>query len=459
MNDSSVRTRFAPSPTGLLHIGGARTALFAWLYAKTNSGSCLLRIEDTDKERSKQEFTDEIINSFNWMGVNFDEDIVYQSKNHDRHLKVAKELLKSGKAYVCDCSKERLDQLRKEQQEQGLNPKYDGKCRDLSLSESDNTVIRFKNPEDGSVIFEDLVKGEIEFRNEEMDDFIIVRSDGAPTYNLCVVVDDLDMQISHVIRGDDHINNTPKQINVFKALKVEPPTYGHVPMILGQDGKRMSKRHGAVGVSEYRDMGILPQAFMNYLARLGWSLGDQEIFTSDELVNNFSKGKLNIAPASFSLEKLTWYNKEYLNSIEFTDLVDLISSENIKNDQYSKDVIDLIRERCNSLNDFFTESQYFYNKPKAFREEDKTKAIKENTISLLKSLSERLSNLSDWKSESIQDEIKALVDEQEVGFAKIGIPLRLSLTGSLNSPSIDKVCELLGKEEVVERIDFAIKNI
>ena len=459
MNDSSVRTRFAPSPTGLLHIGGARTALFAWLYAKTNSGSCLLRIEDTDKERSKQEFTDEIINSFNWMGVNFDEDIVYQSKNHDRHLKVAKELLKSGKAYVCDCSKERLDQLRKEQQEQGLNPKYDGKCRDLSLSESDNTVIRFKNPEDGSIIFEDLVKGEIEFRNEEMDDFIIVRSDGAPTYNLCVVVDDLDMQISHVIRGDDHINNTPKQINVFKALKVEPPTYGHVPMILGEDGKRMSKRHGAVGVSEYRDMGILPQAFMNYLARLGWSLGDQEIFTSDELVNNFSKGKLNIAPASFSLEKLTWYNKEYLNSIEFTDLVDLISSENIKNDQYSKDVIDLIRERCNSLNDFSTESQYFYNKPKVFREEDKTKAIKENTISLLKSLSERLSNLSDWKSESIQDEIKALVDEQEVGFAKIGIPLRLSLTGSLNSPSIDKVCELLGKEEVVERIDFAIKNI
>jgi len=459
MNDSSVRTRFAPSPTGLLHIGGARTALFAWLYAKTNSGSCLLRIEDTDKERSKQEFTDEIINSFNWMGVNFDENIVYQSKNHDRHLTVAKELLKSGKAYVCDCSKERLDQLRKEQQEQGLNPKYDGKCRDLSLSESDNTVIRFKNPEDGSVVFQDLIKGEIEFRNEEMDDFIIVRSDGAPTYNLCVVVDDLDMQISHVIRGDDHINNTPKQINVFKALKVEPPTYGHVPMILGEDGKRMSKRHGAVGVSEYRDMGILPQAFMNYLARLGWSLGDQEIFTSDELVNNFSKGKLNIAPASFSLEKLTWYNKEYLNSIEFTDLVDLISSDNIKNDQYSKDVIDLIRERCNSLNDFSTESQYFYNKPKVFREEDKTKAIKENTISLLKSLSERLSNLSDWKSESIQDEIKALVDEQEVGFAKIGIPLRLSLTGSLNSPSIDKVCELLGKEEVVERIDFAIKNI
>ena len=318
MNDSSVRTRFAPSPTGLLHIGGARTALFAWLYAKTNSGSCLLRIEDTDKERSKQEFTDEIINSFNWMGVNFDEDVVYQSKNLDRHLVVAKELLKSGQAYVCNCSKERLDQLRKEQQEQGLNPKYDGKCRNLSLSESDNTVIRFKNPEDGSVIFQDLIKGEIEFQNEEMDDFIIVRSDGAPTYNLCVVVDDLDMRISHVIRGDDHLNNTPKQINVFKALKVEPPTYGHVPMILGEDGKRMSKRHGAVGVSEYRDMGILPQAFMNYLARLGWSLGDQEIFTSDELVDNFSSGNLNSAPASFSLDKLTWFNKEYLNAMKFT---------------------------------------------------------------------------------------------------------------------------------------------
>jgi len=458
MNDSSVRTRFAPSPTGLLHIGGARTALFAWLYAKTNSGSCLLRIEDTDKDRSKQEFTDEIINSFNWMGVNFDEEVVYQSKNHDRHLAVAKELLKSGKAYVCDCSKERLDQLRKEQQEKGLNPKYDGKCRDLSLSESDSTVIRFKNPEDGSVIFQDLIKGEIEFRNEEMDDFIIVRSDGAPTYNLCVVVDDLDMKISHVIRGDDHINNTPKQINVFKALKVEPPTYGHVPMILGEDGKRMSKRHGAVGVSEYRDMGILPQAFMNYLARLGWSLGDQEIFTSDELVNNFSSGNLNTAPASFSLDKLTWYNKEYLNAMKFTDLVDLIPSEDIKNDQYSKDVIELVRDRCNSLNDFSIEAQYFYNKPEAFREEDRTKAIKENTLNLLSSLRERLSNLTEWKSDSIQEEIKAFIDEQEIGFAKIGIPLRLSLTGSLNSPSIDKVCELLGKEEVIERIDFAIKS-
>ncbi len=458
MNDSSVRTRFAPSPTGLLHIGGARTALFAWLYAKTNSGSCLLRIEDTDKERSKQEFTDEIINSFNWMGVNFDEDVVYQSKNYDRHLAVAKELLKSGQAYVCNCSKERLDQLRKEQQEQGLNPKYDGKCRNLSLSESDNTVIRFKNPEDGSVIFQDLIKGEIEFQNEEMDDFIIVRSDGAPTYNLCVVVDDLDMRISHVIRGDDHLNNTPKQINVFKALKVEPPTYGHVPMILGEDGKRMSKRHGAVGVSEYRDMGILPEAFMNYLARLGWSLGDKEIFTSDELVDNFSSGNLNSAPASFSLDKLTWFNKEYLNAMKFTDLVDLIPSEHIKNDEYSKKVIELIRERCNSLNDFSTESKYFYNKPKAFREEDKTKAIKENTLNLLSSLSERLSNLTEWKSDSIQEEIKAFVDEQEIGFAKIGIPLRLSLTGSLNSPSTDKVCELLGKEEVIERIEFAIKS-
>tara|TARA_Y100001936_G_scaffold131579_1_gene128633 strand:- start:1547 stop:2926 length:1380 start_codon:yes stop_codon:yes gene_type:complete len=458
MNDVSVRTRFAPSPTGLLHIGGARTALFAWLYAKTNSGSCLLRIEDTDKERSKQEFTDEIINSFNWMGVNFDEDVVHQSKNHERHLAIAKELLKSGKAYVCNCSKERLDLLRKEQQKKGFNQKYDGKCRDLVLSESDDTVIRFKNPENGSVTFQDLIKGKIEFRNEEMDDFIIVRSDGAPTYNLCVVVDDLDMKISHVIRGDDHINNTPKQINVFKALKVKPPTYGHVPMILGEDGKRMSKRHGAVGVSEYRDMGILPQAFMNYLARLGWSLEDQEIFTPEELVNNFSKGKLNTAPASFSLDKLTWYNKEYLNAMESTDLVNLIVSEDIKNDQYSKDVIELIRERCNSLNDFSTEAHYFYNKPITFKEEDKTKAVKENTINLLNSLSERLSNLTDWRSESIQDEIKAFVDEQEIGFAMIGIPLRLSLTGSLNSPSIDKVSELLGKEEVIERIDFALKN-
>ena len=459
MSEFSVRTRFAPSPTGLLHIGGARTALFAWLYAKSNSGSCLLRIEDTDKERSKQEYTDEIINSFNWMGVNFDEDVVYQSKNHDRHLEVAKELLKNGKAYVCNCSKERLDQLRKEQEERGENAKYDGKCRNLSISESENTVIRFKNPEEGSVVFKDLIKGQIEFSNEEMDDFIIVRSDGAPTYNLCVVVDDLDMKISHVIRGDDHLNNTPKQINVFDALGIKPPIYGHVPMILGEDGKRMSKRHGAVGVSEYRDMGILPTAFMNYLARLGWSFGDQEIFTSDELLENFSNGKFNSAPASFSLDKLTWYNKEYLNSMEFKDLQDLITSDNIKNDQYSKDIIELIRDRCNFLNDFSNEADYFFNKPKEFKEEDKVKAVKEDTLDLLSSLQDRLIDLTDWKSEIIKEEINAFVNEQEIGFAKIGLPLRLSLTGSLNSPSIDRVCELLGKEEVIERVDFAIKNL
>ena len=458
MSESSIRTRFAPSPTGLLHIGGARTALFAWLYAKSNTGSCLLRIEDTDKKRSKQEYTNEIINSFNWMGIDFDEDVVYQSKNHDRHLEVAKELLKNGKAYVCNCSTERLDKLRKEQQERGESSKYDGKCRNLSISESENTVIRFKNPEEGSVVFEDLIKGQIEFSNEEIDDFIIVRSDGAPTYNLCVVVDDIDMKISHIIRGDDHLNNTPKQINIFNALGINSPIYGHVPMILGEDGKRMSKRHGAVGVHEYRDMGILPAAFKNYLARLGWSSGDQEIFTSDELLENFRKGKFNSAPASFSLDKLTWYNKEYLNTMEFKELRDLIASDNIKNDQYSKDIIELIRDRCNFLNDFSSEADYFFNKPKEFKEEDKVKAVKEDTLDLLNLLKDRLIDLTDWKSEMIQEEINTFVNEQGIGFAKIGLPLRLSLTGSLNSPSIDRVCELLGKEEVIERIDLAIKK-
>ena len=442
MNESSVRTRFAPSPTGYLHIGGARTALFAWLFAKSYKGDCLLRIEDTDKERSKDEYTEEIIRSFEWLGIEFDEEVVFQSKNATRYKEVIDSLLEEGLAYVCS----------------GEDLQDDKKFRDQNLTRDANTVVRFKMPEKGSTKFDDLVKGQIEVSNEELEDFIIERSDGSATYNFCVVVDDIDSEISHIIRGDDHVNNTFKQINVFKALKVEPPTYGHVPMILGEDGKRMSKRHGAVGVSEYRDMGILPQAFMNYLARLGWSLGDREIFTLDELLNNFRSGNLNTAPASFSLDKLIWYNKEYLNSMEFTDLVNLILSKDIKNDQYSKDVIELIRERCNSLNDFSTESQYFYNKPVSFREEDKNKAIKENTLNLLNSLSVRLSKLTDWKSESIQEEIKAFVGEQEIGFANIGIPLRLSLTGSLNSPSIDKVSELLGKEEVLERIDFALKN-
>ena len=273
-----VKTRFAPSPTGYLHIGGARTALFAWLYAKSNQGVCILRIEDTDKERSKEEYTKEIIKSFQWLGINFDDEVIYQSNNFDRYNEVINTLIENGSAYVCNCSKDRLSELRKAQESKGQNPKYDGKCRGLNLERSEETVVRFKFPQEGTTKFTDIVKGDIEVKNSELDDFIIERTDGAATYNLCVVVDDIDSNISHVIRGDDHVNNTFKQVNVFSALNKEVPVYGHVPMILGEDGKRLSKRHGALGVGEYAAMGILPDALKNYLLRLGWSKGDAEIF-------------------------------------------------------------------------------------------------------------------------------------------------------------------------------------
>ena len=270
---TNVRTRFAPSPTGYLHIGGARTALFAWLFAKSRQGDCILRIEDTDKERSKDEYTDEIIKSFQWLGINYDEEVIYQSNNFDRYNQAVETLLSNNKAYVCNCSPERLSALRKEQESKGQNPKYDGKCRDLNLKRSESTVVRFRFPEGGTTKFTDIVKGNIEVENSQLDDFIIESSDGAATYNLCVVIDDIDSNITHVIRGDDHVNNTFKQINVFKSMNEVVPEYGHVPMILGEDGKRLSKRHGALGVGEYSDMGVLPEALTNYLLRLGWSKG------------------------------------------------------------------------------------------------------------------------------------------------------------------------------------------
>jgi glutamyl-tRNA synthetase len=454
-----MRTRFAPSPTGLLHIGGARTALFAWLYAKSNQGSCMLRIEDTDKERSKDQYTKEIINSFKWLGIEFDEETVYQSQNQDRHIEVALELLDKGLAYVCTCSKERLDELRNQQQEEGLNPKYDGKCRNLSLDRTPGSVIRFKIPDADSTVFNDLVKGEISVENEELDDFIILRSDGTPTYNLSVVADDIDMGISHVIRGDDHISNTPKQINIFKALGMEVPIYGHLPMIQGEDGKRMSKRHGATGVGEYHAMGILPEALLNYLVRLGWAKGDEEFFSKNDLIDIFSEGKFNTSPASFSLEKLHWYNKSYLDDIEDKELIKIIPSETFKDDEFSMRVLSLIRERCNNLNEFENEASYFFESPKHFEDKDIKKASSDITNELLEEFKVRISALKLWNAEEINKLINEVVSDKEVGFGKIGLPLRLSLTGTLNSPSIDKVCELLGLEEVLERISFAQSEI
>jgi len=313
-----MKSRFAPSPTGFLHIGGARTALFAWLWAKKNKSNFVLRIEDTDRERSTQASVEAILDGLEWLGLDYDEGPFYQSDRFGRYNEVIQELLSSGQAYYCDCSKERLESMRETQIENKEKPKYDGCCREKSL---ESGVVRFRNPDDGSVIFNDFVKGEVNISNSELDDLIISRSDGTPTYNLTVVVDDHDMQIECVIRGDDHINNTPKQINLYEALGWSVPKFAHVPMILGSDGSRLSKRHGALNLLSYREEGFLPDALLNYLVRLGWSHGDQEIFSIDEMIELFELKNINNSPASFNQEKLEWINQNYIKTCALSELI------------------------------------------------------------------------------------------------------------------------------------------
>ena len=440
---STIKTRFAPSPTGNLHIGGARTALFAWLYAKSQNGACLLRIEDTDRERSKDEFTKEIIESFKWLGIEFDEEVIYQSKNVHRYKEIIDQLLDLGAAYVC----------------KGEDTETDKEFRDKKLLRDENTVVRFKMPEKGVTVYEDIVKGPIEVENEQFEDFIIERSDGSATYNLCVVVDDADSGITHVIRGDDHINNTFKQINIFRGLKKEVPTYGHVPMILGEDGKRLSKRHGAVGVREYEILGILPEALKNYFLRLGWSNGDDEIFSEDEMENRFQLGVLNKSPATFSMDKLLWFNKYYLDQMNTDQLMETLASENFDGSEYSKTILETIRDRCSTLNEFSTNSEYFFKDPKECDESLIIKHCKTDTFDHLSLLKERFEELKNWEKIYIKDVIDKVVADCKIGFGKLGLPLRLALTATANSPSIDIVCQLLGKDKTLDRIEKFLTSI
>ena len=457
---NKVIGRFAPSPTGLLHIGGARTALFAWLYSKSLGGDCFLRLEDTDTERSKQKYTDSIIASFKWMGIEFDQEPVYQSKNKDNHIERALQLVESDRAYYCECSSERLNKLREEQDKKGQKPKYDGKCRNLKLQRGDTSVIRFKNPESGSVAFNDLVRGEIEVSNKELDDLIIVRADGSPTYNLCVVIDDLDMNISHVIRGDDHINNTFRQINIFNALEEDHPVYGHVPMILGEDGKRMSKIHGAVNVLDYKESCVLPEALLNYIVRLGWSYGDQELFSLEELKKIFKDGKLNNSPASFSLEKLLWFNREYFLNLETEELLKKVISEStmFKSDDYSLAVVDLVKERCSLLSEFENEGSYFFEDNVKINSQDAERILNKEGLLILDYLNLVFREIKNWDVKNIKESINKTMEEKQVGMASVGKPLRLAITGRTNSASVDETCFVLGKERVLERLKKILDN-
>ncbi|WP_370259357.1 glutamate--tRNA ligase [Idiomarina sp.] len=461
----SVVTRFAPSPTGYLHVGGARTALYSWLVAKAQGGEFVLRIEDTDRERSTQPAIDAILEGMEWLGLNWDRGPYYQTKRFDRYKELVDQLLEEDKAYKCFCSTERLEKMREEQMERGEKPRYDGHCRDNPNASGDSYVIRFRNPQEGSVIFDDLIRGRIEFSNLELDDLIIARSDGTPTYNFCVVVDDWEMGITHVVRGEDHINNTPRQINILKALNAPVPYYAHVSMILGDDGKKLSKRHGAVGVMHYRDDGYLPEAVINYLARLGWSHGDQEIFSKEELVKLFKLEDVNKAASAFNTEKLNWLNQHYMKTLPAEQVADALKWQF---DQLGVDtstgpaltaIVGLQADRVKTLKEMAAISRYFYEPVTEFEEKAAKKHLRPVAKEPLEAVKARLVDLTDWTAESIQAAINDTAEALGVGMGKIGMPLRVAATGGGNSPSLDVTLAQLDQQKVVERIDLALAFI
>jgi len=454
-----MKSRFAPSPTGYLHIGGARTALFAWLWAKKNESKFVLRIEDTDKNRSTQDSVDAILQGMEWLGLSYDEGPIYQSDRLERYKEVISQLLGEGKAYYCECTKERLEEMREAQMAIGDKPKYDGYCRDKKLTSG---VVRFLNLDNGTVSFDDYVKGEIEIANSELDDLIIARSDGSPTYNLTVVVDDHDMEIECVVRGDDHLNNTPKQINLYEALNWNIPRFAHVPMILGADGSRLSKRHGAVNLMSYRDAGYLPKALLNYIVRLGWSHGDQEIFSVDEMINLFELENINKSSASFNQDKLDWVNHSYIKTTEIDELVSELEwhlnqlSINLSDGPDIKEVVEALRDRSKSLVDMAKSCLMFYHD---FEDFDSNLAIKFFHLEsrpVLDDLFNNLNTLEEWSVEHIHEVIQSICKGRNIGFGKVGQPFRLAISGDGNAGSIDKSAQLVGKERVLIRLKMAI---
>jgi glutamyl-tRNA synthetase len=453
----SVVTRFAPSPTGYLHVGGARTALYCWLYARKTKGTFILRIEDTDLERSTQESVQAILDGMQWLGLSYDEGPYYQTKRFDRYHAVMERLLKEGKAYRCYCSKERLENLRNEQMANKEKPRYDGYCRDRQ-DQQGSYVIRFLNPADGVVEFDDLIRGRVSFANNELDDLIIARTDGSPTYNFTVVVDDMDMKITHVIRGDDHINNTPRQINILRALGVTPPLYAHVPMILGADGKRLSKRHGAVGVMQYREEGFLPEALLNYLVRLGWSHGDQEIFSLDEMIQYFEIHDINNSPAAFNNEKLLWLNQHYIKTSDPAHVAKELAWHmqqlgiDITNGPALTDIVTAQCERAKTLREMAEKSRFFYADVQ-YNEDAITKFLTPDIFPALKAIRDELAKLSDWNKEVLHQVIANVVEQLSLKLGKVAQPIRIAVTGDTVSPSIDVTLFLLGREKSLARLD------
>lgn len=456
----SVVSRFAPSPTGDLHLGGARTALYAWLYARHFGGEFILRIEDTDKERSTQASTNAILQAMDWLALDYNQGPIFQSDRGERYQQVLQQLLDEGKAYRCTCSKERLDAIRERQMQQGGKPKYDGHCRDLNLDANcGEHVIRFKNPLEGEVTFVDQVKGEITVANKELDDFIIARSDGSPTYNFTVVVDDADMGMTHVVRGDDHVNNTPRQINLFKALDFTPPTFAHVPTILGPDGKRLSKRHGAQSVMHYKNIGILPEALNNYLLRLGWSYGDQEIFSKQEMIEKFDPARLSRSAASFDESKLLWLNQHYLKQLSIKEFIKEVlpfmpETMQASAAQWPEEhwvlLVPQLVERSQTLQECADKASLFFTKEQA-----KVEAADETEQKIYTTFKAIIADC-DWQPETIKQAIKQTAEQLDLKMGKVAKPLRGAIKAAYPEKDVslplDLTCYLLGRDKVMSSL-------
>jgi glutamyl-tRNA synthetase len=458
-----VRTRFAPSPTGFLHIGGLRTALFCWLYARRHSGQFILRIEDTDLERSTEAAIQQILDGMEWAGLIQDEGPFFQTKRFDHYKEVIEEMLAEGTAYRCYCTKEELEQMRAQQTARGEKPRYDGRWRERTDSlPGAPFVVRFKNPLTGEVVVDDVVHGPVVFQNSELDDLIIARSDGTPTYNFCVVVDDMDMQITHVIRGDDHLNNTPRQLNMLLALGAKAPVYAHLPMILGSDGAKLSKRHGAVSVLQYRDDGFLPEAVLNYLARLGWSHGDQEIFTIEEMIRLFDITDVNKSASAFNFEKLAWLNQQHMMRVPAARIVPVLrwhlDREGIQtsNDAQLEQIVIVQRERAKTVREMALNSVFFFQAPTTYDEKAIRKHITAEALTLLSDAMQELAQLQDWSAAAIHQLISSFSAARGISLGKLAQPMRLAVCGGTVSPPIDATLAILGKPESQSRLDRAL---
>jgi len=456
----TVRTRFAPSPTGMLHIGGARTALFSWLYARHHGGQFILRIEDTDKERSTDEATQVILDGLTWLGLDWDEEPVFQATRQAEHIRAVEQLIEKGHAYRCYCSREELDGMREAQRAAGKKPMYDGRCRQRSHQPDDKPyVIRFRSPDEGETIVNDLVLGPVSFPNAELDDLILLRSDGTPTYNLAVVIDDAAMGITHVVRGSDHLNNTPRQIQLYQALGLPMPQFAHIPLIHGPDGAKMSKRHGSVAITEYREQGYLPDAVNNYLARLGWSHGDDEVFSRAQMIELFDLAQVGKAAARFDQQKLDWLNGHYLREAQAADLVDEVArllALDVSGGPDLAAVIASLQERSKNLVDLADGARFFYQAPSEYQEKAVKKNFKDGTWPLLEQFIAGVESLDTFSGDVAHELISSICESEGVGMGKLAQPIRILISGGPVSPPIDLTLGLLGKDEMLKRLHAGI---